>query len=86
MQMIKSYYCLYYPQLFSFNLHYVIAIYYLHVSQENKIQTIAASRDTGVFNFMSFRCSVLKKKGTSYESVTLVTQCIRPIYNLIDLP
>ena len=26
-----------------FNLHYVIAIYYLHVSQENKIQIIAAS-------------------------------------------
>ena len=78
----------------------MIAIYYLHVSQENKIQTIAASRDTRVFNFVF--PMLLKKKGTSYQSVTfqgtmfnksyqlyglintrsLVTQCIRPIYNL----
>ena len=27
----------------------MIAIYYLHVSQENKIQTIAASRDTSTY-------------------------------------
>ena len=69
--MIKNYYMLLLfilSTIVRFNLHYVIAIYYLHVSQENKIQTIAASRDTGFFNFMSLM--LLKKKRTSYESVT----------------
>ena len=61
----------------------MIAIYYLHVSQENKIQTIGASRDTGVLTLCL--SNVIKEKGTSYESVTFQGTMFNKSYQLYGL-